>query len=277
MSSLPTIACKDCNHVNEGQRIYCHNCGNKLDRTQVLEKAQKEDSPEKKQKRVKKMMNPGAGFGLGWGTVKTAARTLVWAVVAAAVINIARPPAGVPPMPKDRLADAPQLDITLQELTLASPGREVALEEAEINLYLQNTVRSKNKKGESVIAFQRAFVNLDEGLIRITSQTAIQNYPLYAGVTHRLKMENGAFSATPEGLHFGRLRIPIPEFAATNAGPIVGALFKPLWESLKRETRMIHEIGTVEAKKGQIVLHSRDAQKSAGSPATLPATPPTTP
>jgi len=258
MSSLPTIACKDCNHINEGQRIYCHNCGNKLDRSEVLGRELKnEESREKKQQRVKKMMSPGSGLGLG--TVKSAFRTLAWAVVAALVINIVRPPEKVPPMPKEALGSAPMLDITLEELSMASAGRQVAFTEEDINLYLQNAVRSK--KGQSITTFQRAFVKVEEGSLWITSQTAIQNFPLYAGVRYRLKIENNRIQASPIGIHFGRLQIP--EVAASHAGPLLDMLFKSLWGALKRETKLMGEIGSLELKTGQIILHSREARSAA--------------
>ena len=36
---MATLTCKECQHVNEEARIYCHNCGTKLDRSLLVEDA----------------------------------------------------------------------------------------------------------------------------------------------------------------------------------------------------------------------------------------------
>jgi hypothetical protein len=40
---MTKLACTECQHQNEVQRIYCHNCGAKLDRSALLETRPKED------------------------------------------------------------------------------------------------------------------------------------------------------------------------------------------------------------------------------------------
>ncbi len=250
MSSLPKISCENCNYVNEGQRIYCHSCGHKLDRTAVVEEERKnETSPGEQQRRIKRLMNPGVK--LGWKTLRTAAYTLGLAALVAALVSVALPPKGVPPLPKG-LQQAPPLGIRLQQLGLASAGRQAVFTEEEINQYLLGVLHAGPDK--SVVRFRRAFVHLGEGAVRITSQMDIKGYPLYVGATYRLKVENGVFSATPAGLQLGRLTIP--EAAARHAGPVARLLLKPLWTSLKQEALGMEKIGGVEVGKGQIIFES---------------------
>ena len=40
---MTKLACTECQHENEVQRIYCRNCGAKLDRFALLETRPKED------------------------------------------------------------------------------------------------------------------------------------------------------------------------------------------------------------------------------------------
>ena len=52
---MATLTCKQCNYENEAERIYCHNCGAKLDRSVVPQEKKMEESPDKQRKRVKKL------------------------------------------------------------------------------------------------------------------------------------------------------------------------------------------------------------------------------
>ena len=54
--SGPTLTCSQCGFANETERVYCHNCGAKLDRS-LLPKATEtsKDSVAKVRKRVQKM------------------------------------------------------------------------------------------------------------------------------------------------------------------------------------------------------------------------------
>ena len=61
---------------------------------------------------------------------------------------------------------------------------------------------------ESLFKFQRVFVALRPGIIKITVQNALENYPLYAAVDYRLKMAGGALVAKPVGATIGRLALP---------------------------------------------------------------------
>ena len=94
MADKKTINCKQCGYANEGERVYCHNCGTKLDRVLLPGDDKKEESVEKKQKRIRKAVTPSRGFYAGLG--KTFLVTMFWAVFIAASIQIARPPDDVP-------------------------------------------------------------------------------------------------------------------------------------------------------------------------------------
>src|ERR1700757_2562322 len=90
-SPAPTLPCEQCGYVNEPERVYCHNCGSKLDRS-LLPKAESKavEAPEKVRKRVEKMTNPRSGwFGR---EVKALFKVVFFSALLAAAIDFFWPP-----------------------------------------------------------------------------------------------------------------------------------------------------------------------------------------
>src|SRR5436305_2047029 len=50
------VNCAECRHENEAERIYCHNCGERLDRSEVVAKKKVEDFSET-HRRLRKMLD----------------------------------------------------------------------------------------------------------------------------------------------------------------------------------------------------------------------------
>ena len=58
------LTCEQCGHENEAERVYCHNCGGKLDRSLLPKedpKTSTQAAVEAARKHVAKMTNPGSG------------------------------------------------------------------------------------------------------------------------------------------------------------------------------------------------------------------------
>ena len=103
MASTPptpaNLPCAQCGYVNEAERVYCHNCGSKLDRSTLARRMTKgQDSPEKARKRISKLTNPKAGFI--FQEVKTFFKVEISAVIIAALFLISQKPDGVPEVKK---------------------------------------------------------------------------------------------------------------------------------------------------------------------------------
>lgn len=252
MPPLPTNACKECGHVNEGERVYCHNCGNKLDRSILLtEQQEHEEPPEKKLKRIKKLMKPDARPRRDWW--KTAIKTLFFAAVVAALVDAALPPDNVPPMPAERPTDAPDLAKALETLTATPSGKAIPLSKDAINAYLWNTARVRPDGSwlQAVLKFERVYVELEPEVLKITVQNALQNYPLYAGIEYRLNVENQALAATPVGANIGRLQIPreLVRFL-----PALLDYVNPPWSSLRQERVLMDKLESVQITEEQMIL-----------------------
>ena len=96
MSSNVTLTCKDCGYVNEAERVYCHNCGNKLDRSLLPkeEDVKKREKPGHARKRIQRMANPGSG--LIKREVTALVKTIAYAALVAGLILAVREPDNVP-------------------------------------------------------------------------------------------------------------------------------------------------------------------------------------
>src|SRR3954470_20899329 len=96
----PTLQCKECEYQNEPERVYCHNCGAKLDRSVLPKEEQiRRESPDKARKRIMKMTNPGASRvrrELG-----ALVKTLIFAALVACLVQALRAPDHLPPAKSD--------------------------------------------------------------------------------------------------------------------------------------------------------------------------------
>ncbi len=143
-SAAPTLTCKQCNYANEPERVYCHNCGAKLDRSLLPKEPAKvtEDTQEKARRRVRKLVNPARGFFTNWH--KAFFNALASAVTIAALVQMARPPAGIPPVPsKDDLLGAPPLVQDFADLQMQTAPQTRMLSESMIDLYLASAIKTE--------------------------------------------------------------------------------------------------------------------------------------
>ncbi len=263
--ALPQIQCKECDYLNEGERIYCHNCGVKLDRSNVVaEVAKKEEDPKRQQQRVKKLLNPNAGgprFSLGalvWSTL----RAVVLGALVAAIIVMVQAPEGVPE--ETELAETRPLPELLKLTATAPPHLQLVIPVDEVNGFLRNTVRVQKEGGKvlGLMEFRRVFAGFDEEGVTITHHRMLYKLPIYVSMKFRLSLENGELVATPLASRIGRLKLP--GFASLYAERVL----KSVWELLEEERELISKVGGIRTEKGQIVFTPRP--RAAGTPPGAP-------
>jgi hypothetical protein len=240
-----TLTCKQCNYANEPERVYCHNCGAKLDRTLIPKEPAKatKETAEQSRKRVRKLVNPTRGFFTNWH--RAFFNTLCSAVSVAALIQMVRPPAGVPKVPtKDELIGAPPLIQGIEDLQMNPTPQACTLKEDLINLYLATAVKTKGNTSDDYFKFDRAFVNLGKDVIKITAQESIFGYPIYAGASYKLSIAGGKLVATNVGGNLGRIPVHpmIMEYC--------GSAFDQLWAALQREKSLLDTMQSVTVQPG---------------------------
>lgn len=248
----PTLPCKECDFVNEPERVYCHNCGAKLDRSLLPKEDQlRREPPERARKRIMRMTNPGGG------AIKAAlwnlAKTLVFSSLAAVCILMLQEPDGVP-------SSKPELSSRLvaSELTqlMASPqARALAFTQAEVNSFLAS---GKVKKEGSVpgVLYKRAFANFESGTCRISIERTVWGFSVFAGTLYRAEATGGVYYATNLGGNLGRL--PLHPLLMKYVDPI---LFGDLAEGLKPEYAAVRKAFYLRLEKAKVTIATAGGAK----------------
>jgi len=252
MALLPPLVCKECGHVNEGERVYCHGCGVKLDReVLVAQQQQQAPMPQAVRHKAKKIMSPGDGF---WRrTWRILWKTIALAAITAIVICAALPPEWAATGTKEAEMDAPPLDVYLEKLVVLPAGQRISMTEAQVNAYLQREHFKKVPDWLTQwIPLQRVFVNFSKEQTRITLQASLAGYPIYAELSFQLGTNKKTGLTTDcTGGYIGRL--PLPQQIVEQAVEMLPILLS----SFQHEWQLLGKIGSVEVGDGQIILSSR--------------------
>ena len=240
------LVCKQCGYANEGERVYCHNCGTKLDRSLLPSAAETEEPLEKKRKRIKKIVNPKRGFFAGAG--KTFVFTMLSSLLAAVLLLIAMAPDGVPAAGSNEIK--PDGPTSMLEDALAQPKAvPLQFKQDDINAFLASKVKGEGNGmlGDS-LKLVRAFAVLDDDQIRVTADETLFGLHIYSTIYYKLAIANNKLEATVQGGSFGRLQIH------PNLMKNLSSIFDKIWESseMKRDKRMLDECQTVDVHKGEV-------------------------
>lgn len=246
------LTCGACGFSNEPERVYCHGCGAKLDRSLLPEVEQDKDheSAESARRRIKKMTNP-AGYSVGH-FLKSLITTLFWAALIAVGFLVSQKPDGVPEDKNELPTRLVQSE--LMEATQSPVSRTIAFTEAEVNATLKQSLkRAAGTTGVAGIEFQRAYATLKPNIIHIGAQQSLWGYPVYSGVDYRLTVVAGKFTPVLVGGNFGRLPVPL------KAMKHLDVAFQKLWTALKREQEQVNKMQGVQVTQGQIIFVTKGA------------------
>src|SRR5689334_6683312 len=106
-TTKPKLICAECRRENEAERIYCHNCGERLDRSGAV--AQKKvDNAEETHRRLQKMMRGPSRTRLN---VFIACKIMLAAAATAGLIQLVLPPEFPQPIKAPSLV---QMDLELE-------------------------------------------------------------------------------------------------------------------------------------------------------------------
>ena len=246
---IPTITCKECGHANEIQRIYCHNCGGKLDRSILPPEETPEETQEEVRKRVTKLVNVKRGF---WsGSWKSALHSVGWALFFACLIQMARTPDDVvPPPPKGTMIEKPMIPMALNHAMLETTSQEVRIQEETANNYLRSVLKPKaTGVYDNELKFLRLIVQFTKtGICQFTSEQSIFDHPLYARVDYRLQIMDNKVRAICIAGSLGRLPVH----------PVImqylDFAFQPLWDSLDHEHKQIDQMQAIEVRDQEVVF-----------------------
>src|SRR3954454_21285539 len=133
--TMTVVDCTECGHENEIERVYCHECGSRLDRTAFFSQ---EESDEDKQKRLKKAIDPRRGVSRAM-FFKVSKVILAALAVAIIVLLFMAPP--VPAKPESMALPS---EMRLQaEKAVARHTPQIQFSEDQLNNFLIYSLKSK--------------------------------------------------------------------------------------------------------------------------------------
>jgi hypothetical protein len=238
-TAMTKIVCGECRHENEAERIYCHNCGERLDRSAAAAQKPMVD-PAETHRRLQKMLGPPSRVRHNFFA---ASKLVLAAVAAAALVEMALPPE----LPAPTKILSPQIDLDLENAHLRPSPLEYSQD--QINAYL--TYRLISKKAALTypfLTFVRATASFREGACTIAMERSLFGYSIFSRTSHRVETNAGKIAATNVGGWIGRLPIHpvIMQF-----GDII---FADLWSALDRERKLIGKMGAVNFHEGSVTI-----------------------
>lgn len=245
------IKCGQCGHDNDLTRVFCQNCGTRLERGEQAPAPTGPSITPVPVKRKSKTQGPSAIAVLGQ-FVKAVVSIAFFGAVLALFIQIGRSPDGIPAAPAvvDEAA-ANGLYDTLKGIA-SSPFRRPATEfkQEQINNYLASRLAGATASGPSLGAqFGRAFVVLNDG----TFQLYVERRYLGLSVYFRINCEplagpEGA-TALVKGGAIGRM--PVHPLIMQ---VVQGRVITPAVDALNDQVDILRKADDVKIKKGVAIL-----------------------
>lgn len=238
------LICPECRRENEPERLYCHDCGARLDRSSLAKIAPKGEDAKETQRRLKTMLDPQrAKMRMLFFRVS---KLILGAAAMAAVVQMILPP-DVPGRPKT--GDfPPQINLDLENAAMSHGAAPLQYTEAQVNAYLGSALKSKQAALSKVLQFERAFVGFDENICRVTAERSLFGFSFFTTTVSKVTVHDGTLIAANNGGKIGRL--PIHPWLMKYADP----LFADLWTALDRERKSVAKMSAIEFRPQAVVL-----------------------
>jgi len=240
-TTMTRLVCAECRHENEAERIYCHNCGERLDRSVVA--AQKTQDPqEEARRRLQKMLGPPNKARQNFFAISKLALA---AAVVAALVEIALPP----DLPAPTKTAPTQVDLDLENAASFQKAGPLEYSQDQINAYLAYRLAGKKKAlNKPLLDFVRATASFREGACTMAIERSLFGYSIFSRTSYRIDTGAGKISATNVGGWIGRLPV---HPAIMRFGDII---FADLWSALDRERKLIGKMGAVSFHDGSVTI-----------------------
>jgi hypothetical protein len=245
---MTKLICPECGRENEAERIYCHDCGARLDRSALAAGAKPaQEEAKQTQRRLRRMLNPQrAKIKQRFFTV---CKLILGACATAALIEMISPPEVA--SPAKTVVLPPQINFDLENASLYHRPPQLQYTQEQVNAYLSYSLRNKqNVLNKPLLDFKRAVVGFGEGTCSITVERSLFGYSLYHRLSYRVDLRDGKISASNNGGWIGRLPLypQIMRFA--------DIMFADLWSALDRERKLVTKMGGIEFHNGNVILTS---------------------
>jgi hypothetical protein len=250
------LTCPECQRENEAERIYCHDCGARLDRAVLANrKTAKIETAEELHKRMRGMFSQRR-IKVRLAVVKTA-KILLAACAAAALVVILIPP-DVPPAVKTETLP-PQINLSLETLTESRQPQTMQFSEEDVNAYLGNVMKHKKAKLEHpLLGFERAVLGFTEGDCRVTMERSIFGYSIFTSGDYDVQVKDGKITAAPKSAAIGHMPIH------PSVLPYAGFLFSDAVAAMDREHKLLNKVGSIQLHDKMVEIANKTDADPAG-------------
>lgn len=260
------LVCPECRRENEAERIFCHDCGARLDRSKLSKAASKEEDPKETQRRLRNLLD-GRQAKMRQRFFQGSQLVLA-ALAMATIVQIVRPP-DLPAQPEAASMTPSQINLDLENAAMdPRNARMLRYTEQQVNDYLAYTLKGKRAALSKYLEFERAIVSLEEGSCRLTAERSLFGWPLFSTVAFTPQVEDGNLTGKVCAGHVGRLPIH-PALMA-----YAGILFADVKSALERERKSIAKLGSVTLQPKVITFLPKGQQSPLlQPPLSLPIVP----
>ena len=247
-ATSPTkLICPECRHENESERIYCHTCGARLDRSAVAVRHSKEAVQETRQ-RMRKLFDPHRANLRAW--FFRISKFVLGACALAGIIQMILPP-DVPPPAKPELV-ASQLRFDLEGAATRHQPAQLQYTQAQVNAFLASALKAKQSSlNKPLLDFKRALVVFYDGTCAVTAERSFFGYSLYTTCCYQPVLTGGKIAASSTGGSIGRLAIP------PKVSQFMGILFADVGSALNREIKLLGKLESIELHDKSVLLKAR--------------------
>jgi hypothetical protein len=245
------LVCSECRRENEPERIYCHDCGARLDRSSLAKEKSKEEDPQATQKRLKSMLDPQRA--LMRRRFFQGSKLVLGALAVAAIVQMVRPP-DLPEQPEAEMMLLPsQINMDLENAAMNPRSGALSYTEEQVNAYLEYALKSKKTALSKLLTFERAIVQFEEGYCLLTVQRSLFGFSVYTTGSYQVALRDGAVTVQSRGGRMGRM--PIHPALMEHGG----IMFQDVITALDRDKRNAAKLGGVEFHPKSIVLAPKQA------------------
>ncbi|MEY2546725.1 MAG: hypothetical protein QOG48_1842 [Verrucomicrobiota bacterium] len=233
--AVPTIICSECQRENEAERVYCHDCGARLDRSAVITK---KEPPVDVHKRVRKMFDPQRARLRAW-FFQTSKMILAAGGVGLLVAMVL--PADLPPPSKTEML-ASQVRLDMESALQKHQPPQLEFSEGQMNAYLASALKTKKKAlDKPFLDFKRAVVEFKDGKFIITTERSVSGYySLYTTTAYAVAIANGKLVTTNKGGAIGRLQLHPALMQYLNI------LFSDVRSAVDQDAKLVARCGAVQ-------------------------------
>ncbi len=234
------LVCRECQRENEPERIYCHDCGARLDRSGLAKVVPKQEHARETQWRLR-----SDGIQMRQIFFRFS-NLIIVACAAAALIQMIRPPAV--PLQSKGAGFPPQISLELENAVSQKMARPLQYSQDQVNGYLGNVLRNEQARLSPLLKLKHAVIAFDENSCRINVELSLFGYSIFAATTNNVTIQSETLVAVSKGGSIGRLSIH----------PLLMKLSEPLFHhllaALEHERELAAKMASIEFHPETVIL-----------------------